>query len=241
MELISLATAQDEHERQADVAVLPIGSFEQHGSHLPLATDTIVASTIAKRIATDYNLMLLPPVTVSCSHEHAGILTGTVSISATTLYAIVTDIAKSLNAGGVHRLVIVSGHGGNYVLSNVVQESNVMPCRRMLLFPGGDAWNQARADAGCATTGHDDMHGGELETSILLSEYPEAVRQGWETADHDAKRRPHLLTLGMAGYTTSGIIGSPSLASASKGQRLLNSLSRQFAEYLDVLQDKRNP
>ncbi|MFI6848739.1 creatininase family protein [Kitasatospora sp. NPDC050467] len=95
--LITAATSADERQRGAKIAVLPVGSFEQHGAHLPLTTDTVVAGLIAQRIATDYDLLLLPPVTVSCSHEHAH-MPGTVSISAATLYAVINDIRKSLQA-----------------------------------------------------------------------------------------------------------------------------------------------
>jgi Creatinine amidohydrolase len=63
------------------VAVLPVGSFEQHGDFLPLITDTVVACLIARRVSADYGLFLLPPVTLSCSHEHSG-FAGTVSVSA---------------------------------------------------------------------------------------------------------------------------------------------------------------
>jgi creatinine amidohydrolase len=70
--LITAATSTDEAERGATVALLPVGSFEQHGDHLPLATDTIVACVIANQLATAYKVLLLPPVTVSCSHEHEG-------------------------------------------------------------------------------------------------------------------------------------------------------------------------
>lgn len=71
MDLITTATSSDESERAASVAVLPVGSFEQHGAHLPLVTDTVVACAIAKAVAERYDLFLLPPVTISCSHEHA--------------------------------------------------------------------------------------------------------------------------------------------------------------------------
>lgn len=77
---ISTATSTDGAARAATVAVLPVGSFEQHGDHLPLATDSLIAGIIAKRISDDYNLFLLPPITIGCSHEHAGFV-GSVSIS----------------------------------------------------------------------------------------------------------------------------------------------------------------
>jgi creatinine amidohydrolase len=67
--------------------------------------------------------MVLPPITISCSHEHAA-WRGTVSISARTLHHVITDVADSLAASGIDRLVMVSGHGGNYVLAKVAQVLN---------------------------------------------------------------------------------------------------------------------
>jgi creatinine amidohydrolase len=72
---ISTATSTDEAQRRADTAVLPVGSFEQHGSHLPLSTDRLIAAAIARRVAGDYNLLLLPPITISCSRIAARVET----------------------------------------------------------------------------------------------------------------------------------------------------------------------
>ena len=143
--LLPTATATEERDRGAEIALLPVGSFEQHGSFLPLATDTVIAVTVARAIGEANAVFELPPVTVSCSHEHAG-WRGTVSISAATLHAVVNDIAASLRASGVHKLVLVSGHGGNYVLGNVVQEASAAG-HAMALFPTEDDWARARRDA----------------------------------------------------------------------------------------------
>jgi len=232
VDLISAATTTDEASRAARVAVLPVGSFEQHGAHLPLATDTIVASAIARSVAATYDLLLLPPVTIGCSHEHVG-WAGTVSIRSTTLAAIVSDVAESLRQSGVDQLVVVNGHGGNYVLSNVVQEANT-EARRMALYPGRDDWDTARQQAGLTSSSHDDMHAGEIETSLLLHLHPELVRDGFEGADHVAERRD-LLVLGMKAYTSTGVIGRPSQASAAKGKAVLDSLTDSFAGTLLVL------
>ncbi|MFH8383568.1 creatininase family protein [Kitasatospora sp. NPDC018058] len=231
--LITAATSADERQRGAKVAVLPVGSFEQHGDHLPLTTDTVVASLIAQRIATDYDLFLLPPITLSCSHEHAH-MPGTVSISAATLYAVINDTWRSLQASGIPGLLIVNGHGGNYVLSNVVQEANTTG-PRVALFPVREDWHRAREAAALESSGAEDMHGGELEVSLLLHGAPHLVRDGVENNDHDAPERPHLLTLGMAGYTRNGIIGRPSLGTAEKGKAILESLSKSAAAHLSVL------
>ncbi|MGW2257614.1 creatininase family protein [Streptomyces sp. NPDC004749] len=226
-------TTEDVRARAAPVAVLPIGSFEQHGAFLPLVTDTVVACAIAREIAAAYPVRLLPPVTVSCSHEHAA-WPGTVSISAPTLYAVVRDIADSLRRSGVRALILVNGHGGNYVLRNVVQESAGVDIR-MALFPGSADWADARDRAGVQTSSQSDMHAGEVETAILLHAQPELVRPGYENSDFLADERKHLLTLGMPAYTESGVIGRPSLGSAAKGKELLAGLVESFGDYFSLL------
>jgi creatinine amidohydrolase len=230
MDLLPADTTFDVRDRGAAVALLPIGSFEQHGPHLPLTTDTLVASTIAVELATMYPVFRLPPLTISCSHEHAA-WPGTVSISATTLTAIVRDVSSSVQRAGVSTLVLVNGHGGNYVLGNVVQEAGLGPLRTVL-FPTEPDWEDARTAAGLGSTALSDMHAGELETSILLHALPDVVRPGHERADHLADDRRYLLTRGMQAYTESGVIGRPSLASAEKGRAVLASLVRSFAGHL---------
>ncbi|MEU6285439.1 creatininase family protein [Streptomyces sp. NPDC047028] len=235
--LVPTDTTEDVRTRAAgvstQVAVLPVGSFEQHGPHLPLATDTLVACAVAREIAAVYPVHLLPPVTVSCSHEHAG-WPGTVSISAVTLHAVVRDIADSLRRSGVGALVVVNGHGGNYVLGNVVQEASARG-ERMALFPAAEDWETARERAGVRTSLLTDMHAGEIETSILLHAHPEFVRPGYESADFTADDRRHLLTVGMSAYTGSGVIGRPSLGSVEKGKELLASLTESFGAYAALL------
>jgi creatinine amidohydrolase len=231
--LVPTATSTEVAEHGARVAVLPVGSFEQHGAHLPLATDTIVACVIAEQLTARYRLLLLPPVTLSCSHEHAG-FPGTVSISAHTLIRLVADIRSSLDQSGVRQLVLVNGHGGNYVLANIVQEANIAG-PRMALFPGRSDVDRARDHAGMATTTSADMHGGEWETSILLHTTPHLVHPTYPQHDHDAPHRPHLLITGMRGYAPTGIIGRPSAATAEKGKRALDSLTKTFADTLTTL------
>jgi creatinine amidohydrolase len=237
---MTTATAADEHERRARgpaVAVLPVGSFEQHGDFLPLVTDTAVACLIAECLSDAYGLFLLPPVTLSCSQEHEGLpgLPGAVSLSARTLYAVIEDVRQSLRRGGIERLVVVSGHGGNYVLQNVVQEANVEgPCA--VLFPTSTDWEAARRAAGLEALPGEDMHAGELETSLLLHARPELVGERYIERDWVAPGwRTHLLVTGMRGYTATGVIGRPSLATAAKGKALFDSLTASFAAHLELL------
>lgn len=228
MSFIPTQTSEDARVADHSVALLPIGAFEQHGSHLPLATDTIIASIIAGAIAEEYGHFLLPPIAITCSHEHAA-FAGTVSISASTLQAVISDVQESLHQSGIDKLVLINAHGGNYVLGNIVQQANVDGVR-MALFPHGSDWEAARQAAGMETSSHDDMHGGEMETSILLHVAPELVASDFAEHDHLAPDREHLLVHGIARYAADGVIGRPSLASTTKGESALSALVKRFGD-----------
>ena len=231
-------TTTEDSGTEAPVALLPIGSFEQHGPYLPLVTDTLIAAAIADSISRQHNGFQLPALAFGCSHEHSD-FPGTVSIGATTLNSIVTDLIESLNSQGTRGLVIVNAHGGNYVLSNAVQQANTKGDIRIGLFPSREDWTEAREAAGITSTNHDDMHAGELETSILLARHPGHVRDGWQTADHSAPDRRHLATVGMSAYTDSGVIGYPSRASAEKGRAVLDHLGKAAGELITLLGEPR--
>src|SRR5260370_39313761 len=105
----------------------------------------------------------------------------------------------------------------------------------MELFRSGPDWADARQAGRLTTSNHEDMHAGELDTSILLHVRPELVRDGYQAADCTADDRRHLLTTGMSGYTQSGVISRPSLAAAEKGKALLASLVESSASVLEIL------
>jgi len=227
-------TTTDSEAVHAPVAVLPIGAFEQHGPHLPLVTDTLIATAITDAIGRYHRIFQLPAVTFGCSHEHAS-FPGTVSISATTMAAVVSDITKSIARQGVKALIIVNGHGGNYVLANVVQQANADGAVRVGLYPSRDDWTEARRAARISSSNHDDMHAGELETSILLAAHSSYVREGWQSRDHIAPDRRYLTTAGVGAYTTSGVIGYPSRATAEKGYAVLDHFGQAAHALITLL------
>jgi creatinine amidohydrolase len=105
----------------------------------------------------------------------------------------------------------------------------------MGLYPSREDWTEARAAAGMISSSHDDMHAGELETSILLAAYPHYLRRGWHTSDHTHPDRRYLTTLGMRAYTDTGVIGQPSLATTDKARALLGHLAEAAQPLIALL------
>jgi creatinine amidohydrolase len=217
-------------------AILPCGAFEQHGPHLPMTTDTLIAVAIAERICQQSSAFLLPPITISCSQEHHGFF-GNLFISSEVLGKCIREIIDSIGHSGIKQVAIVNAHGGNYVLRNLAQEVNLTE-QRLLLWPTNQHWQSAVHYAGIESTIHEDMHAGEIETSILLHLSPDLVRED-QIQDHQASERYYLHLKGMKEYTSSGVIGFPSLASAEKGRLLLESLVKSACKDLEDLNNSK--
>lgn len=128
--------------------------------------------------------------------------------------------------------MIVNAHGGNQVLSNVVQTANAHTPGSMTLFPTRADSDTARRGAGLESSAHVDMHAGELEVSLLAATVPDVIRDGPRDQDHTADDRNLLLVHGMSAYTGSGVIGRPSAAATAKGAAVLDSLTRSFRDHL---------
>lgn len=219
-----------------NVAFLPIGATEQHGYHLPISTDALIAEAIAnelsKRFEPSYCVPVLP---YSASFEHAD-FPGCISLRIHTLTAVVTDIVQSLKRSGISHVVIINGHGGNHLLRNIVQELNAEDPRTVWgPFPNRRHWEEAYRAAGIRETISRDMHAGEGETSLIMHLMPKAVKED-KRSDCDVPNRPLLETVGMKPYTESGTIGFPTRATAEKGRLLLQSLTDQIASTLEGIE-----
>ena len=172
--ILSTATAAMIEKDKPNIALVPIGAYEQHGPHLPMTTDTIIACAIAHGLAERHRALRVSPITISCSHEHSG-FTGCIALSAATLGRVIGDIVEWVARNEIGLTVLVNGHGGNYVLGNIAQEANVDE-PRVLVGPTRKHWNIARRNGEIETRDEHDMHAGEIETSLLLHVWRSAVR-----------------------------------------------------------------
>ncbi len=117
-----------------------IGAIEQHGRHLPIGTDWMIICELSRRVANELDAWLLPAIPISMSECH-GSIAGTVWLKPATLSAVLQDIASSLHAQGIDKVLVLNGHGGNFILEPTIQAINNK-------FPGYACGYAARRVAG---------------------------------------------------------------------------------------------
>ncbi|HEY8481800.1 MAG TPA: mycofactocin biosynthesis peptidyl-dipeptidase MftE [Spirillospora sp.] len=202
--------------RGRPLVLVPVGSTEQHGPHLPLSTDTVIAEAVASRAAAVLRARGAGPVTVApaiaygASGEHAG-FPGTISIGHEALRAVIVETVRSL-AAWAGRVVFVNGHGGNVAALDAAAG--------LLRAEGHDA-----AWTGCGVPGG-DAHAGLTETSMMLHLAPGLVRPFGGVAGDTrplAALMPELVARGVRAVSPSGVLGDPAGASAEHGRELVEA------------------
>lgn len=197
--------------------VVPLGAVEQHGPHLPLATDTRQAEAVARAALPDLDgALLAPALAYGASGEHEG-FPGTVSIGTEALTAVLVEYGRSA-CRWAGRLLVVNGHGGNWdALRTAVPR---------LRAEGRDvAWFPLAVPGG-------DAHAGRTETSLMLHVEPAGVREERAEAGETAPLReilPRMRAEGVRAVSPNGVLGDPAGASAAEGAELLADLAGRLA------------
>lgn len=237
----------DVASQSGSVLVVPVGSVEQHGHHLPVATDTLLADAVAnlgaERVVDDQPTLVAPPVWTGHSPHHQS-LGGTLTVDADRLVEVIEDLADSAVEMGFDAVLLVNGHGGNGAAVEVAV-SAVGAAHPDLEVAGVTYFELAGPfadDVRDSDTGG-MAHGGEFETSLLLHLFPDLVRE--ENAEGTYLEEPYdrggedLLEGGPVAthtpfeeYSESGAIGDPDLASAEKGAELYDRLGDELADVL---------
>jgi creatinine amidohydrolase len=228
------------------IAVLPLAATEQHGPHLPLGTDVMIAQAYLARVhellpdRIPATFLPLQPVGISTEHiDYPGTLTLPTEVALKTWMALGESVARA----GIRKLVMVTSHGGNSAAMTLVAQDLRA---RHGVFAVTTNWSRLSAPEGLfsAEELRHGIHGGAVETSIMLARYPEAVRKA-AIADFRPRsiamekdyrwlstQRPAPFAWQAQDLQRGGAVGDATQASAEKGERLLDQGARAFCELL---------
>ncbi|WP_193182512.1 creatininase family protein [Nisaea sediminum] len=233
------------------LALLPVGATEQHGPHLPLATDILITEAVlaaaSERVPDNLMLLILPSQAIGLSPEHMSFV-GTLTQAAETLIASWTEIGRSVAAAGVRKLILLNSHGGQPQIVDIVaqrlrSEAGMLAVRA----------NTFRFDIPDGMIDPDEMkhglHGGQIETALMLAIAPELVRTAKiadfpNSAEARTARSKRLGLSGAGGFAwnaedlnPSGATGAASRATADQGAALLAAYGQQLADLIADVAD----
>jgi len=233
-------------DKETGVVILPIGSIEQHGPHLPTITDSMLVTHVLaetlKVLPETVRAWALPPLNYGKSNEHTG-FPGTISLSAQTVLATLHDIAASVHAAGFRRLAFINGHGGNSALLEIaardIRVATGLRC--FCLQPGVYASPPFETTPEEARTG---IHAGESETSLMLAIAPElvhmdkAVKHFLQFPETDTQ----LYLFGSAStawlsrdWSETGVFGDATIATAEKGTAMIEAAKVRLSKLIAAM------
>lgn len=241
-------------DKENTVIIQPIGAIEQHGPHLPVVVDAAIAVSVLGKALDKLDASVpayaLPPLYYGKSNEHWH-FPGTITLSAQTLMAVLTEVAESIYRAGFRKFVLLNAHGGQPQVMEIVARDLHQAHDDFLVFPLF-VW-RAPHDAGQMLSPKErelGIHAGDAETSLMLSILPEQVKM-----DRAETEYPHGLPvdslLSMEGnlpfawmtrdLSRSGTIGDPTVATQEKGDRILASASDGWVQVIQDIYAFRQP
>ena len=206
--------------RESSILLLPLGSCEQHGPHLPLDTDTQIAQHLCAQAALqDDRLLIAPSLSITASGEHAG-FPGTLSIGTDALTQVLIEIVRS--ADWCNGVVFVNGHGGNADAVAAAARTLTSEHRNVAAW-----WPRIE---------HGDAHAGASETSIMLAINPELVNMAKAEAGSTtpiSEISAQLRSGGVRAVSTNGVLGDPTTATSEHGHNLLSQLTHDLVTFIN--------
>ena len=202
-------------KRKKQIAIIPVGSIEQHGPHLPISTDSDIVTAIAAKFSEKINGILLPTISYGVSHEHFPFFN--LSIKKSTLSRVLEDTCESLIKNGISRVFIVNGHYGN--LDALKSLKKKPKSRKIKVFSYWD-YMQRRFD-----------HAGYVETSIMLAISKNVnmkkAKKGFEPKEQSKQEISKINRMAQKSFpkvTGNGVWGDPTKASARLGTKIIKEV-----------------
>jgi creatinine amidohydrolase len=232
-----------ERARRKAIVILPVGSIEQHGPHLPVEVDTMLGETVALRtarlVAERRPVLVLPMLWTGLSEHHMS-FGGTITLDVPAFNGVVSGICRSLVRHGFERIVLLNGHGGNEnALRSLTDE--LSPALGVPIVQFTYWYAAAEPIAGILETQSGLRHACEAETSMMMALRPELVARERIPMVKAANRTPELkdvvgggvyLWRSLGSMSSAGVIGNPDAATPEKGERLLAAIAETIAAKL---------
>lgn len=224
--------------RQTQTVIIPCGSVEEHGPHLPLNTDLLHAQEVAERAAARHPVLVAPPLPYGLcrsTSDHPG----TISISGAAVRLLAREVATSLYRMGCRQIIFLSGHAGGTHLAALTEAGEQLlqdfPDIKVAVVNILDLLGEARRREPSLVQTPGDAHAGEVETAIVLAIRPECVR-GTAPAEWPAFPK-YILTRQKRRYWPGGVWGDPGPATAAQGLKILE---HEVKELVNVIQHLEN-
>lgn len=213
-------------KKRNQVAVIPVGSIEQHGPHLPISTDSEIVTEVAKRVSEKKNFLLLPTLVYGVSFEHAPFFN--LSIKESTLKAILLDLVESLLSNGIKTVIIINGHHGNLKpIKNLNSKLKKISKNKMRVF-SFSYWHFMKKEFD---------HAGYVETSLMLviskNVKMNLAKKGLITDGMNQREIDNLGKLASKSFpkvTKNGVWGDPTKASKKDGQKILDEIVENLSK-----------
>lgn len=226
-------TADEIMALDPELAIIPVGSLEQHGPHLPVMTDWAIATELGRRVAEKMNAFLLPALPISTCRENMG-KKGSVWMEPTTFYQMMNDIILSLKTQGFRRVGILQCHGGIFIMTPLVRDLNARhnPDLQVAVVDGCSHFARLYAEGIIQT--NTELHAGEIETSQILAIAPETVHMDRAVDAVPQLPRSYLSYGSMFRASPSGVWGEPTKATAEKGEKIFARCAEMAVEELNA-------
>jgi len=229
---------------KTDIVLIPIGSIEQHGPHLPLATDTIIPLKIALRVAQKIGAVVAPAIRPGVSYHHMP-FPGSMTLSPSTLIAVIKDYCKSLFQHGFRTMVLINGHGSNISSIGVaVEELKIELPGALVMSAEGFTIPEKFGRFGFDNLMVEGVHANRMETSQMLELAPELVRMEERIAEFPEQLKdmppyayaPYWLTLrSQKQVSKSGVVGDPTEATREFGKEIVDCIVDNIINLIKVL------